>query len=421
MSSLVRNILLFILFLFLAAFFSGSETAFITARRLKLEVWKRLKVKGAIGALRFLERPERFLTTTLVGTNISIVVASSLIAIYLKNYLPGWATTFITAAFFLIFGEIIPKSIARVKANTITIHTYPIHRVFYLLFFPLIQLVETVSSMVLKIFGKKETKVRRFFSREELVLLIQEGERTGVVGGSEKKVISRMILRGRMCVRDIMVPRTEITAISADVSVKQARRLFQQSGFSRLPVIIEDLDHVSGVLYVRDLILEQPARLQDIIRPLQVVPESLNVLALLHNLRQEAVTMALVVDEYGGTAGLVTLEDVFEEFLGDIQDEHDEEAALVGAVTATRLDVQSRISIHDLNERFGLSLPLGDYATLGGFINDRLGHIPSRGETFTEGKYTIRVLSSQKTRAGWVRIVRPAAEVTRKAAAGRKN
>jgi len=378
----------------------------ISVRRIKLEVWMRQGVKGAEQVYRFLEYPERFLSTTLVGTNIAVVAASSIMAVTLEQYLSGFVITVITSTVLLFFGEILPKSIARDTATTFALYSMSVMRFFYVLFYPLIWLVMKMSQWLLNIFGLSGGSVKNFFTRKDLEMLVKEGEQAGLVNKDQRGLISRLILRGEQKVREVMIPRTEMMAVRVNTRVSEVSRIFLKTGYSRLPVVGKTIDEVLGIVTVRDLLLEKPRSLRPILREILFVPEAQNMAHLLREMQKKNIGIAIVVDEYGGTAGLVTLEDIVEEFFGEILDEYDVEASLYRKIGPRQIDVSARVEIDELNRRFDLNLQEGDYQTLGGLLLDRLGHIPQRSEKIELERCTLTVLSAFRKKVNWVRIIR---------------
>jgi putative hemolysin len=396
---------LFVIALLFSAFFSGSETALISARRIKLEVWMHQGRKGAKQAYEFIYHPERFLTTILVGNNIAIIAASSLLAIYLESFMNGITITAVSSLFLLFFGEILPKSIARDKATNITLYSTFILQFFYFLLYPVIWLVKSVSHLLLKILGLESQSIKRFFTRKDLEMLIRESEPSGLLDIEERGLISRFILRGNQKVLEIMVPRTDITRVQISESINSVIEVFKKTGFSRLPVTGKKVDDIRGIITAKDMLLQKPQNITEVLREALFIPETARVGNLLNQLQKKRIGMAIVVDEYGGTAGLVTLEDIMEEFFGDIQDEFDEEADLYRNISPDRIEVNAKVPVLEINLKFNLNLPEGDYQTIGGLLMHHLGHIPKRGETVQLETCHLTVLSAFNKRVLWVRIV----------------
>ena len=389
-----------------SAFFSGSETALISANRFRLEVWVRRGVKRARQAFEFLEEPEHFLTTTLVGNNIAVVAASSLMAVFLDPYLNGFIIILVSSAFLLIFGEIVPKSIARERATGFTLHASYYLRIFYVIFFPLIWSVMKLSQFLLKLLGFENESVKSFFTRKDLAMLVREGEQAGLVDQEERGLISRFVLRGNQKVREVMIPRTEMVVVKKNEPISDVSLIFQKTGYSRLPVIGKTIDEILGMITVKDILLEKPESIKQIMRDALFIPESASIASLLREMQEKSKGLSVVVDEYGGTAGLVTLEDIVEEFFGEIQDEYDDESSHYRKIGPGQIDVSARVQIEELNERFGLNLPEGEYQTLGGLLLDQLGHIPKRGERLEMAACTLVILSAFRKKVSWVRIIK---------------
>jgi CBS domain containing-hemolysin-like protein len=402
----VINLVLLIVALAASAFFSGMETALISASRIQLKVWTRHNQKNARHALQLLQHPERFLTTTLVGTNIGVVTASFILAVYLEPHMSGFAITAISSVILLILGEMVPKSIGKDRATQLSKNTaYSITAIYYILY-PLIWLVRMFSDMLLRIVGERQINIKQFFSRKDLDMLILQVEQAGLVDKEERGLISRFIRRGNEKVRDAMIHRTEISAVDITCTVKEAIKVFEKTGFSRLPVYQGTIDNILGIVTAWDIILEKPKNLKQILRDPLFVPEYRQISHLLQDFQSRHLRVAVVVDEYGGTAGLITFEDIIEEFFGEIQDEFDESANKYRKISPTQIDVHAKTGIQELNEQFALNLPEGDYQTLGGFLCEQLGKVPKRGDRLASNQWTMIVISATRKAVKWVRIMK---------------
>jgi putative hemolysin len=394
----------------LVAFFAGTETSFLAANPVKIEVWVHQRLRGARQALRFLEKPEQFLITTLIGTNIAMVIASSLIAYILEPYFKGAAITAVSAILLLTFGEIIPKSISTDQATFWAIHASISLKIMYYMLYPFIFIVRKVSGLMMKIMHINQDQSRQVFSRQDMEHLVQEGGKAGIFAKEEQDLISRFILRGDYTLHDVMVPRTEIIAVHKKDSVREIKKAFTRSGYSRLPVMDQNIDDVVGMITAKDIILKNPSRISQILRKIKFVPESRKIVSFLEEIQNRPMDMAIVVDEYGGTAGLITLEDIVEEFFGDIQDEYDEDTGLYRKITPTQIDVRARVEIHELNQQHQLEIPEGEYNTLAGFIMAKTGCIPRRGTKIDLPRCTLTVLSATRRSVKWMRIYRKGKE-----------
>ncbi|MBM3324314.1 MAG: HlyC/CorC family transporter, partial [Calditrichaeota bacterium] len=312
------DIVLIVCFLLLTAFYEGTETAYTSFDRILLEVWLRRKRPTARLVRFFAAHPARFLGTTLVGNNLVNVAYSTVFALFAakQGLAPFWII--VTAPFLLLLvGEIFPKAIFFGLANSAVRLTALPLAVSYVLFLPLIALVRLVSRVVTTTRETRQTgrAGRRFYEAEELQLLLLEAHKLGIVSPEEGTFLSRFfILRDRK-VREIMTPRTQVVAISTTDDIAKARHKFIESGHTKLPVFDGDLDHIVGYVSARDF-LGTVETLDEVLRPIEAVPESKAVRELLEEFRADRRHIAVVVDEYGGTDGIVTLEDILEELLG---------------------------------------------------------------------------------------------------------
>jgi putative hemolysin len=394
--------------LLMSAFFSGSETALLGARRIKLEIWAKHGMRRAKNALAIVENPEKYLVTLLVGTNIANVIFSSLMAMMFSASWSGWTITATSSLAVLILAEIIPKSLATDRASLWTAEApYALH-FFHALFYPLVKVSMDLSRLIMRRIGLRYMELQRFLSRREMEALVQEGHKHGVVNFRQRELLLNFILKGNQKVRDLMIPRTEITAVRQNMPVPEIVALLVKTGYSRIPVYGKDLDDIRGFIMSKDILVKKPRQAKSIIRKILFVPESRGIASFLKEMQKAGIGAAVVVDEYGGTAGFLTIEDLVEAFFGDIQDEHDEVENLFGKVTPHQIDVQARIEVRELNERFRLNLPEGGYQTLSGLIQEELGHIPRPGEKIDLPICTVCVLTGTRKSVGWVRVSKKA-------------
>ncbi len=318
----MTQILLLILAVLLCAFFSGSETAFVSTTIYETEIWLKRHRFGAAAAHRFVRRPETLLVAILVGNNIAIVAFSTAVTYYLQGYVNDFLILLFNSFIILIFAEILPKTILREKAHQ-TVRYLAVPMVFfYYLLYPIIWTINLFSKALLFLLRTDPRKMHQFFSRRDMEILIREGTVGGVVEESEQKIITRLFHLSELKVREIMVPRTEIVFLEIRESISKVTRTVEQFRFSRYPVVRRKLDDVVGMVLAKDL-LKKPQNLQEILRPVLFVPESKPCLNLLREFQKKKMSLAIVIDEYGGTSGLATLEDIVEELFGEIRDEYD--------------------------------------------------------------------------------------------------
>jgi len=375
------QIFLTIVALGLAAFFAGSETVFLSANRIRIEVLFRRQVKGIKKVYNFITKPETFIVTSLVGTNLSQVIFSSLVVLILRNSFDEFVIVLLSSIVLLIFSEIIPKAIGWEFANQLVIRTSYALYVFKMIFYPINILLTSISNFLLKKFKvSTDNDVGAILTRRDLRRFIHESEKQGIIESEEREIITRIFDLRFTRVKETMVPRTDIVAISHDTSISELIEIFNSSGHSRIPVFENNIDNIVAVVHAKDLFLK-PKSLKQITQPILYVPETKSAYRLLHELRQKKVSIAVVLDEYGGTAGLVTLEDLIEELFGEIYDEFDiDHQHMYIFVDDKTIKISARAEIDEINQKFNLRLPEGNYTTLGGFIIETLGHIPKPKE-----------------------------------------
>lgn len=375
------EITLVILAVVLSAFFSGAETIFLSASKIRIEVLFRRQVKGIKRVYSFIKHPELFIVTVLVGNNLSNVIFSSLIVLILKESLDDFLIVIISTSVLLIFAEIIPKAIGWEFANQLIIRTSKILNIFKFIFYPINGLLTSISNFLLKRFHVSgEQSFESILTRKDVRKFIHESEQHGIIESKEKEIISRVFSLRQTRVKETMIPRTDIVAVKENISIPKLVETFNQSGLSRLPVLKENIDYITSVVLAKDLFL-QPKKLTDIAQEILYVPETKLAYELLQEFRRRSMSIAVVVDEYGGTAGLVTLEDLIEELFGEIYDEFDiDHNHMYIQLNDTALNVLARAEIDEINEKFKLKIPEGNYTTLGGFIIEKLGHIPKINE-----------------------------------------
>lgn len=411
---------LILLMLVLSAFFSGSEIAFVTANRLKTEV--RARQSGWLGRVvqEFMADPGTFLTTTLVGNNVALVVYSTLMSLYLEAPLAAFfedtvglgdsaaavlvTQTIVAALVVLVVGEVLPKSLLRQPPGRVVFALAGPLKVTYYVFWPVIKLAGWVSGLFVRLVGGEQDTFQQFL-RRDFELAIRESRETGTLDldEEESEILSNVFELRSLRVKDSMVPRTEIYAVEEAASLEDVRQTFIATGFSRLPVYRENIDKIVGVVLAHDL-FHAPDSLAAILRPARVVPESKPARDLLFDFLKGGATLAVAVDEYGGTAGIVTLEDLLEELFGDIRDEHDAAAAPVRQIEDGVWLVHGRVELEDLEAETGLVLPEGDYDTVAGYLLSHVGSVPAERDVVDLDGLRFSVLKATPSRIEAVRI-----------------
>ncbi|GAB4175330.1 MAG: hemolysin family protein [Geothermobacteraceae bacterium] len=377
---------LLLLFL-LSAFFSGSETALTAIDRVRVHYLVERQRRGARRLERLLAEPDRLLSGILIGNNLvniaASVFATTLFVAWFGNRHGELATILILTPLLLLFAEVCPKTYAKRNPERVAfIALQPILAVMWLLS-PLISLVTFFSGLLTRLMPQEEE--RPVISGDEIRAMINVGEKEGVVAVEQHRMLHGIFELAEICVRDVMIPRTEVVGIEAGSSFDQVLAVVQESKHSRFPVFEGDLDHVVGVIHSKE-ILDYVQRPQDfsllkLARRPFFVPESTPIEALLHSFRKRRAHLAMVVDEYGGVEGIVTLEDVVEEIVGEIQDEYDEEEVLIRPLGPGSYLVDASASVRLINRRFNLDLSEQHVTTMAGFVLRALGRIPREGES----------------------------------------
>lgn len=391
-----------ILFTVLAsAFFSGSEIAFVSANRLKLEIESR---KGSVvsRALAFFnEKPETFLTTTLVGNNIINVLYATLMAIYLaepvRSIYTSWMgnepstvivlliQTIVASLVIMIFGEIIPKAIFRIQADfMVKVVALPL-RILNVILRPLIYMANSASGLLVRWLKTGSERSDKIFRRQDVEMILKELRDTG--GGEDfdqedSQILHNVLELSNKRVKETMVPRTEMIAVDQNATIDEIQRIFIASGFSKVPVYQDNIDDITGVVFAYDL-FDAPESIADIIRPVKLIPSSKKSKDLLAEFRQSNSSVAIVIDEYGGTAGMVTIEDLIEEVVGDIQDEYDTEDEFIKQIDVNTFILSGNVDLDELHEKFpeiDLKNNGDEFETVAGYIINHIGRIPKVNE-----------------------------------------
>jgi CBS domain containing-hemolysin-like protein len=389
--------LIFIPLLLLEAFFSGSEIALISASRRRLRHWAEGGDRGAAQALKMLDRPDRLVATTLLGSNLSEISNTILVTAILMATMGSAGeilAMLLLPPLIMILAEITPKSIGRQHPNRLARRLGPILWVVSWVLYPLTFIFAGLSRGVLWLIGARHTSQLPFITREDLRLVVAKSGPEVDLERKERIFIHRILQFSLRTVKEVMVPLVRVTAIPDTLTVGQALEEFRTSRFSRLPVYHRRIDNLIGVLHDFDLLGEDgPDRpIRAFMRPVTYVPELKKIDRLLAEMQRQGTHLAVVVDEYGGAVGIVTIEDLLEEIVGEITDEFDQEVAPFKKLGEGHYLISARTEIKALNEALHLDLPAGDYETLAGFLISELGDLPRAGEhlQYRNLKFTVR-------------------------------
>ena len=394
--STILTILIILICVLGEAFFSGSEIAIISVDKLRLRHSAKAGHRPSRLALEMLKKPEWILGTTLLGTNIFTITSTTLISSQLYILLGpiGIPIAIAIMAFTnWIFAEIVPKSVFQQLTNSLTPRIAYILRGFSLLFFPLIWLFSKTAGLLASLFGgaKADLKVP-FISKEELKLLMRITTDKGDVKPSERKMINRLLTFTETEAQDIMLPLIDVAALSDKTFVKEAIQQFVQTKHRRLPIYSDRIDKIIGILNSFDILDENKnKKIKPFIRAAFYIPPTMSVSVLLEQLQSTGSNMAIVVDEFGGAEGIITIEDILEEVVGEIEDEYDKVKPLYQIQKEGSIIINGRMEVDDINERFELDIPEGDYESIGGFIINTLKKIPRPGESIKLPKVILTV------------------------------
>lgn len=406
--------------LLLIAYFSGIEIAFISANKLRVELLKEKGQGNAKIIADFNKNPSRFISTILIGLNIALVLFGSTMAriITPENFpiLPHdeaylmLIETLVTTLLVLLLGELLPKLLFRINADQmLLVLAYPTKYLVYLPLQPLSNLFHFLSRKIIKlIIGKDYQESVQSFSENDLEYLIKETAASEENEDGEADDINSEIFERALNLKEIrlkacMVPRPEIVAINVNETLADLRKLILESKHSRIPVYQSSIDQIVGYVYHLDL-LKNPATIREIVRPIEIVPASMTAQDLLVQLTKERKNMVWVIDEYGGTAGIITLEDLMEEIFGEIDDEHDVEEMVEKELGVNEFVFSGRLEINYLNEEYNLDIPEGDYSTLSGYIVSQNEDIPDQNEIVQLDRFEIKILKASNKIIELVRL-----------------
>ncbi|HEY9289072.1 MAG TPA: hemolysin family protein [Candidatus Dormibacteraeota bacterium] len=407
------ELLIIVVALVLAALAASAETSLTSISRVRLRQLVEQKVPQAILIDRLHKDPNGYLSTILIVNTVAIIVASSaatLLSLHLyQQQAPQWLVSLVLSLVVLVFCEITPKTLSLQRSERVALRMARLVGAATFVMRPIVYLLTGVTRLVLVMIGQRRQVRGPFVTEEELKLLVSVGEEEGVIEEEEREMIHGIFEMGDMRVREVMVPRTDLVAIEVNQPIERAVELVTKHGHTRIPLYEGSLDHIIGVLYAKDLLRAivrgDPKTLREIARKPYFTPESNLVQDVLRDLRKNRVHMAIVVDEYGGTAGAVTIEDIIEEIVGPIQDEYDVgEEDEIQFLSPNEVVLDGRVSVDDVNELLKLNIQGDDYDTIGGFVLNQLGATPKVGATLKIGEAELRVEAVLGTRIKKVRI-----------------
>ncbi len=404
-----------IIFLILSAFFSGSEIAFVSANKLGVAVKKDQGSRRGQLLARFYEKPDNFISTMLVGNNIALVAFTTLLTSLLTPLVEPFfgdsvpallIYTLVATVIVLIFGEFLPKTFFRIFANKLLyFFTYPLQFLKWLLAVPT-YMMTGLSNFLLKYVVRVPLEGNsNVLTRLDLEDYIEKSVSETDDSSIDKEILTNALGLGTMKVREAMVPRTEIVAIDKKVSIEEAIQTIQESNHSRIVVIDDDIENIVGYIHHQQL-FNNPKTVEGIILDIPFVPETMNIKEQMLTFIRNEVNIACVVDEYGSTAGIITLEDILEEIFGEIDDEHDVEEFINKQINENEFIFSGRLEIDHLNDEYDLGIPEGEYQTLSGYIVMTSGNIPETGDIIELNNFKLILELVSDTKIETVRLIK---------------
>lgn len=429
--NILVQIVLLIVLIALNAFFAAGEIALISLNETKMEKSAEDGDKKAKKICKLLQNSSRFLATIQIGVTLAGFLASATAAGYLAEPLAKWVLklapsltahaaavetvslvliTLIISYFSLVFGELVPKRIAMAKAEKLAFAMAGILTACSVIFAPFVKLLALSTNGVLRLCGIDPHADDDPVTEEEIRLMVDEGEDAGIIEESQRDMLENVFEFDDVDAEDLMTPRIDVAALDVTESIADAIDECMQKGYSRLPVYEEDIDHIIGVLYVKDLLpyvgkeLPSSVTLKSLCRETLFVPATVKGSALFQQMSEKHLQMAIVIDEYGGTAGIVTVEDLLESIVGNMQDEFDHESEELEQTGDNAFEADGALDVEELSEQLDVEFPEGDYDTLAGFLLSELGHIPEVGEQVTFENVTFTVTEMDDRRIETVHI-----------------
>ncbi len=396
--------------LILIGFFAGYEIAFVSANRLSIELKKKQGRKSGLILSNFIEHPARFIGTCLIGLNICMVTYGLLFHELLRKtlwnplqfqneFLKLFFDTLVSAIVVLVIGEFLPKAIFRAKNDTLLSFFAPVAQFFHTLFSPLTNFFVNLSQWILKYLFNVNVKDRSdAFTKVDLEHFFQQTkEQDEDTQELNTELFENALSLPMVKIRQCLVPRTEIEGLDINTPIEEAKQVFINTQLSKLVVFDDNIDSILGYIHQIDL-FKKPATIHSVLHPIMAVPESMSATDLISKFTKERKSIAWVVDEFGGTAGIVTMEDVLEEIFGEIQDEYDVEELVEKQISDDQFILSGRMELDYLNEKYDMKFPLSESETLSGYIITAHQAIPKKGETIIIGDYKFDIQSVSDTR-----------------------
>ena len=393
----------------MSAYFSATETAFSTFNKIRVKNLAEKGNKKAATVIKLSENYDVLISTILIGNNIVNILASSLTTLLFVDLLKDgsfaeWSSAISTATLTIIlltFGEISPKTIAKKRPESFAMFSAPLINVIVYILIPLTFIFKQLQKLLSKIFKQDDDKG---ITEEELISIIEEAEEEGDIDKEESTLIKSAIEFNELEISDIFTPRIDITAVSSEATKEEIAAVFSESGYSRLPVYEGDLDNVIGILYYKDFYTSESEKLEDIMKPVIYVAKTQKINDLMKELQDKQLHLAVVMDEFGSTAGIVTLEDIVEEIVGEIWDEHDEKVVEIEELSDTEYIVSGKANISKFFDLLEID-DEPDAQTINGWVTNELGRIPQENDSFESTGLQVKVLKMDGKRVENIHVI----------------
>ena len=422
LTSIITLLIIFFLGVLLNALFAGYETGFVASNPVRVRsLADNNEHTQAKRLLSYIEEPDRMLTVVLIGTNVALMMGTLGLSKLIDSLMlsptsqatadaaatAALITTLIATPIFLVFGEVLPKSIFREHPTRLALQLLPVIRFFDLLFAPIAIPVAWLSQRFIRLMGAEQRDMNMMRSTDDVRILVDESANQGTIEPEEQEMIHSVIDLQERFAKEAMIPRIDIKALASDASRKDLANLFQTSGLTRVPIYEESIDNITGMVNAFDLLTDTTPDDQSIrrfIKDIIHVPDSMRLDDVLQRLREAGQRIAVVTDEFGGTDGLITLEDILEEIFGEIADEHDKKKIEIQEITPNAWIVDARAPLEDLAQAMKITLADEEVETVGGWIMHIAGYIPAQGEMITHKNFQITILIGSPNAISRVRI-----------------
>lgn len=406
----IIQLILIILGIIFSAFFSSSETALTSINTFKVRQMEKNGVKNSSILKKLITNISKVLTTILIGNNIVNIVTTTIATVFFTDVFGAKGAVIspiVLTIVVLIFGEVTPKNIAAANSEKLAIKVAKAIRFFNIILTPLSFVLGLITNSISRIFVTENVGSDRV-TEEDLKTIVDVSEEQGVINNEESEMINNVFEFGNSDVSDIMTARTNMEAISVDMPLEELKNFLKTSNHSRIPVYGKNIDNILGILHMKDLVShlaqDKDLNIADVIRPAFYVYDNMHIFDLFTTMRGENLSLAIVIDEYGGTSGLVTIEDIVEELVGEIDDEYDSAYETIYKINDKEYLVNPSIHLNDFNDYFDTDLEEIKNDSIGGFVIDKLSRIPKQGDSVRVGNINIMVLQVDRYKIEMLKV-----------------